>query len=193
MPAKDEDILKGLLNGDIKAFERIYHQYFRLLCYEARGYIPDHSIIEELVNDVFTRVWKNSRSLPGDLSIRSYLVKSVHNACISYLRHRKTMNAMYQVTEDKDIMSQTLYSLGEDPLDYMISRETEENIEKAISRLAPQYQKAFRLSRYHDFSYSDIAEHMNISVNTVKTYMKNALSQLRDMLKNTLLMLFFLS
>jgi len=175
----DEKILVELQKGNQWAFEQLFKRYYVLLCYEAKEYISEKYIIEELVGDVYRRLWENRQTLQINSSIRYYLIRSVHNACMSYLRIRQ----FEKVDVDCVTEENTLSSLCESPLDYILSKELVEHIDKAIDRLPKQYKRAFILSRYEDKSYNEIADEMSISVNAVKLYLKKALSKLRDDLK----------
>ena len=172
----DEKILREMYEGNHKALEQLFQLYYVLLCYEARKYIPEKYIVEELVNDVFLRLWENRETLSITSSLRGYLIRSIHNACLSHLRKNQV-----QIAElSDDCTGNSLLSIGESPLDYILSKELIEQIDNAIAELPPQYKRVFLLSRYEDKTYMEIADELNISVNTVKLYLKKALSKLRD-------------
>ena len=80
----------------------------------------------------------------------------------------------------------TLFSLDESPLDYVLSKELIERVGKAVKELPPQYKRVFELSRYKNLTYAEISEEMGVSVNAVKLYQKKALAQLRQVLKEYL-------
>ena len=184
--SEEEEIIRQLKKGDRKAFESIFNKYYRLLCLEAEGYVRSGHMIEEIVCDVFTRIWVNRKKLYVKTSLRNYLIRSVHNSCIDYYRHQKYLNGgKEKISEAHEKFA--LVDLEEDPLSYMITHELEEKIGEAIESLPEQYKKAFKLSRYNNLSYAQIAEEMDISVNSVKTNIKKALAKLREILKNSLL------
>jgi RNA polymerase sigma-70 factor (family 1) len=153
-----------------------------MLCYEARGYIHADHLIEEIVCDVFTRLWQNRESIIITSSLREYLIKSVHNNCIDYYRQQKAQNRLKSNVEENQKIYSTLADLDENPLDYIVTRELEERIAEAINSLPPQYARAFKLSRFNDLTYEQIAREMGISINSVKTDIKKALAILRKTL-----------
>ena len=114
-------------------------------CYEARSYITEKHIIEEIVGDVFRWLWENRETLVITTSIRAYLVRAVHNACLSYLRRNQPE---YIEIDDNIAERNTLFSLDESPLDYVLSKELIERVGKAVKELPPQYKRVFELSRY---------------------------------------------
>ncbi|MBN2349191.1 MAG: RNA polymerase sigma-70 factor [Bacteroidales bacterium] len=185
MNLSSEEIIQELKKGNRLIFEQVFRRYYKMLCLEAKGYISAEYLVEEIVCDVFTKIWQNRESLYIQSSLKNYLIKSVHNKCIDYYRYLKTHNNDEQrISEIHD--HYTLADLDEDPLDYIITQELEEKIKGAIESLPEQYKKAFKLSRFNNLSYSEIAVEMNISVNSVKTNIKNALVKLREKLKDTL-------
>lgn len=180
MDIRDEIV--ELREGNHKAFERLFRKYYVLLCYEARSYIIEKHIIEELVGDVFRWLWENRSSLEITTSVRAYLIKATHNACLNYLRKNQPEQIELEDVNEKN----TLFSLDESPLDYLLSKELIERVNKAVKELPPQYKKVFELSRYKNLSYTEISEEMGISINAVKLYQKKALAQLRWVLKDYL-------
>lgn len=181
MDTRDE--LVKLQQGNHKTFECIFKKYYVFLCYEARSYITEKHIIEEIVGDVFRWLWENRETLVITTSIRAYLVRAVHNACLSYLRRNQPE---YIEFDDNIVERNTLFSLDESPLDYVLSKELIERVGKAVKELPPQYKRVFELSRYKNLTYAEISEEMGVSVNAVKLYQKKALAQLRQVLKEYL-------
>jgi RNA polymerase sigma-70 factor (ECF subfamily) len=183
-----ENFIDELKSGNQKAFEDIFKKYYSLLCYEARGYIQSNDLIEEIVCDIFTRIWLNRETLVIRTSLREYLIKAVHNNCIDYYRQLKRQDNLKANLEAKEQIHYTLTDLGETPLDYILTQELEDEINAAIESLPPKYKETFKLSRFSDLTYEEIATQMNISINSVKTNIKNALAILREKLNNFLLL-----
>jgi RNA polymerase sigma-70 factor, ECF subfamily len=192
MNSSEEEIIYELKAGNRKIFEQIFRKYYPMLCYEARENFKADYLAEEIVCDVFTKIWENRDSLKIQTSLREYLVKSVYNRCIDYYRFQKTQEKL-KLEIDETQKKIILYDLGEDPLEYIITQELEDRIYSAIESLPVQYRKAFELSRFSDFTYDEIASEMGISVNSVKTNIKNALAKLREKLSDLfiLFLLFF--
>lgn len=179
----EDIIIEKFLAGDEKVFEFIFNKYYTLLCYEAKGYFKDPYLIEEIVCDVFSRIWQKREQYQIRNGLKQYLIKSVHNNCIDYIRRRDSQDSLRQQFLEKENERFTLIDLGENPLDYIITDELEKFLSEVIENLPEQYKKAFKLSRYENLSYEEIAKTMDISVNSVKLYIKNALSKLRERLE----------
>lgn len=164
-----------------RIFRELFRCYYAGLCYEAHAYVKNKEIAEEIVGDVFERLWEKKEAITIDTSVRGYLTKAVHNACISYLR-----TAEARVLRECIDNRIALYASDESPFDYTVSLELGNRLKEAIRRLPPQYRRAFRLSREKNLTYYEIACSMQLSVNTVKTYLKKALQHLRTELKDYL-------
>lgn len=179
----DNSLWNEIQKGNTSAFRLLFEEYYVMLCYEAKEYVMEKCIAEEVVSDVFRKVWESRALLTftSPVSLRWYLIKSVQNNCVSYLR----INNLFARTDDINEVA-GLLSLDESPLDYILSKELEQKITHAITSLPSQYRKAFVLSRQQNMTYDEVATEMNISVNTVKLYLKKSLAKMREELKDYL-------
>ncbi len=182
--------IKALKNGDEKAYRQLYTRYYDLLCRLACQYVRDNFLAESLVGDVIYHFWENRERLHIQISLKSYLVKAVHNRCIDHLEHlRVKRQSELKLTQQQEQKQQD-YALGLDyPLAKLITLELEESLAQAIDSLPAECREVFYLSRVEELSHSEISEKLGISVNTVKYHVKNALVRLRDQFKEYLPML----
>ena len=125
---------------------------------------------KEIVHDVFIKVWEKMDSLPPDVNYKSYLYKSVNNRGLNFIRDRKKLVQLDQISEEK-------YSSS---LAEMEEKELERAIELAIHSLPDKCREVFELSRYEGLTYKSIAEKMAVSVKTVEAQMSKALRLLRE-------------
>ena len=173
--------------GDIEFFKKLFEGYYNNLCILAKEYVKDDGQAEEIVEELFYNLWEKRKTLDIHTSVKIYLIRSVQNRCISYLRKLKTE---LKVKEDISIEHKnTLKYLPfkeSQPIVRLFSSELEEKVRKEINELPEQCRKIFELSRFEEKSYNEIARELTISVNTVKTQMKIALKKLRDNLKEFL-------
>ena len=206
MKITENNIIESLKSGEEQAFRYIYDKYYGYLCAIAKGYLSDNDAAETVVGDVIYNIWEIRKNLNIHTSLRSYLIRSVKNRSINYLQQEYiakeiSINSLQDYTE-----IESFYFIEEEhPLEKMLETELEKTIKSAIHTLQKgvtrihtlpeECRTAFILSRYHDMKYEEIASQMNISVNTVKYHIKNALSKLRTELKDYLvvLLLFLLS
>lgn len=167
-------------------FESIFRKYFVALTYYAIKLVNDHDSAREIVHQVFVNIWEKRESISLDRPIRSYLYTAVHNRCINYLRDMKRFHP-------EDAESIDIYP-GLDPHDhdYLEIQETEARIAEAISKLPDRCAEVFRLSRFENKKYSEIAGMLNISVKTVEGQISKALRILREELKDLLAIIIIL-
>lgn len=189
MGYSEDDLIARVRQGDINAFEELYKKYYVYLCLIAEHIVRNSSDAEEIVSDVFIRLW-NLRERTEIRSIKTYLICAVRNTSLNYIEQNKMRNRLTCRFEDSDL---SLFSWDSDyPLGRLYEIEVTEILRKGINSLPDGCREVFLLSRHDGMKYSDIAERLGISVNTVKTQMKIALSRLRDVLKNYLLLLLIL-
>ena len=186
MNVSNEIIIEQLKEGNQKIFDELFRNYYKGLCLFGKQYINDIDIIEEVVQDVFLKIWEKRHQLEPHSSFKTYLFTSVRNGCIDYIRKEKVRNKYSQ----SEIQTGQFYIEPDDiPDNQMINK-----IKKAIEKLPKQRRKIFRMSRFLGLKYKEIAERLNISPKTVENQMGIALKQLRELLKEyapVLLFIFF--
>lgn len=190
MEDSNQQLINSIKQGDITAFETLYKKYYIFLCLIAEHIVRNPSDAEEIVSDVFVKVWNIREKLNITASIKSYLVKAVHNTSINFLERNKISNKLTDSLNDSDYK---LLAWDSDyPLGQLYEKEIMNILDHGISDLPDACRQIFILSRNEDMKYSDIADKLGISVNTVKTQMKIALSRLRETLKDFMMILLIL-
>jgi RNA polymerase sigma-70 factor (ECF subfamily) len=189
MEYSNQQINSGIRQGDVAVFEELYRQYYVFLCLIAEHIVKNHSDAEEIVSDVFVKLWTIREKTDIAISIKAYLIKAVHNTSLNYLEKLKFENKL------TDGLSKSDYELlawdSDYPLGQLYRKEIIEILDQGINSLPDGCRQIFMLSRNKGMKYCDIADKLGISVNTVKTQMKIALSRLRDILQDYLIILLF--
>jgi RNA polymerase sigma-70 factor (ECF subfamily) len=190
MELSNQQLINGIQKGDVAAFEELYRQYYIFLCLIAEHIVRNHSDAEEIVSDVFVRLWNIREKIDITTSIKGYLIKAVHNTSLNYLERFRLIHKL------TDTLSNSDYELlawdSDYPLGQLYEKEIMNILDRGISTLPDGCREIFILSRNEDMKYSDIAGKLGISVNTVKTQMKIALARLRENLKDYLMILFII-
>lgn len=180
----DQDLQNKLKRGSEKVLELYFDQYYTLLCSVAYQYVRDEQISESIASDVFFTLWKKREEILPIASLKAYLLRSVRNRAIDYLRSVKnTLHIDIQSSEN------TSFIRDEDVFEKYIQNELENKINEEINKLPLECKTVFCLSRNEGKSYSEISQELNISVNTVKYHIKNALSILRKELQDYILII----
>lgn len=156
---------------DIKWFEDLFRTHFVPLCQFAMKFTGNNlDDAKEIVHEVFINVWEKMNAFPTDMNYKSYLYTSVNNRGLNFIRDRKKLVQLDQVSEEK-------YSSS---LAEMEEKELERSIELAIHSLPDKCREVFELSRYDGLTYKSIAEKLAISVKTVEAQISKALRLMRD-------------
>ena len=162
--------------------EVLFRKYYAALCKSLYKVLRDATIAEDIVQEVFLKVWEKRESLQMDEAVQSYLYRSCYNTALNLLKQQK---------RNTDIDSLELSVAGADTAEKDLSfLETEAEILKAIDALPPKTKLVFSLSRFEELSYKEIAERLDISVKSVEKHMGIALQRLRENLKDYLVAVF---
>ena len=170
---------KSIPNFSKKEFEAFFKKYHRLAVVVSVKITNDLIASEDIVQDIFYYIWKNSHLVNPEESLKSYLLKSVKNRSLNYLRDKKH-------TTDIQCLSDNFI---EDDYDYS-KEERISLIFSEIEKLPPRCREILKLVVLEEKKYAEAAETLGISLNTVKTQMGLAYKQLRTSSKKLLLFLF---
>lgn len=178
MEDSDFKILSGIIIGDKSSFDLMFSQYYNKLCNYAATIILDHDVAEDLVQDLFAEIWVTRNKLAIKTSFSAYLYRSIYNSCLDHLKHLKVKDKHESIFPNQNIASFN---------DSLIFAELLEKLEESIEQLPEQCKKIFRLSRFDNLKYREIAEKLQISENSVDTQIRRALNKLKDDLKEYLI------
>jgi RNA polymerase sigma-70 factor, ECF subfamily len=173
--------------GDEQAFELLYRKFYVRLCAFANKFLNDPEVAQEIVQDVFAKIWEGREEIDPEDSIKSYLFKIAQNLSINNLR-RKKVESRYIGIYKLVYIEQMEFSAYES----LLAKELEENITKSIAKLPAKCRKIFELSRSEGLKYKEIADTLNISIKTVEAQMSKAFRSLRIELSDYLLLLLLL-
>jgi RNA polymerase sigma-70 factor (family 1) len=179
-------LIKRLLGGDEAAFSIIFKTYYSDLVLFAGTFVRDRQAAEEIVQDVFIRLWENRESVLITSSLRSFLLKSVQNKCIDTLRHLKIVDNYQSKLQNHPLL------LENDTENYVLYSELEEDLKKALEKLPGDISKIFLMNRFEGFTYPEIASRLDLSVRMVEIRMGKALALLKQHLKDYLITILFL-
>jgi RNA polymerase sigma-70 factor (ECF subfamily) len=174
MNPDEEKTWRSIQQKDGQAFEKYYKEHYKNFFLAAFNYLKDTGLAEEIVNDVFLKLWETADTIRIESSLRSYIYRAVINRSLNELNKNK-----------RDHQHQIEFSRR--PEDTFELKEMEENelkisLYKAIDQLPEQCRKVFRMSRFEELRQQEIADRLNISIKTVKNHITHALKQLNKVL-----------
>lgn len=169
-----------LMRKDPAAFEQVFKQYYKNLHAYAFTMLKDNDQAEEMVQQVFFKLWDRSENLNLTGSIQAYLYKAVYHECLNYIKHQK-------VRSDHQLrVAYSLKNQSDNAAKKVISKELEARLRSALNELPEQCRTIFQMSRFEELKYKEIADRLNISIKTVENQMGKALKILRTNLADCL-------
>ncbi|WP_343533568.1 RNA polymerase sigma-70 factor [Pedobacter sp.] len=167
-----ESLQLMLEKGNTKAFTDFYTQYFKRLIIESDKYVKDIYVAEEIVQDVFLKIWERSADFTQIQSIKSYLYRSVINSSINYINRQRNLEQHHQKIADEFTEDQADQLDEENELIVCLFDE--------IEKLPPKCKEIFKMNRFERLKYREIAMKLDVSERTVENHIANALKLLRE-------------
>ena len=173
-----EDIISRINNGDAKAFEQLYTTFYVYLCAVATKYVYNSEAAREIVNDVFMNIWSSRGQL--SFPIHNYLLRSVQNRCLNYIRTLHTRERVLDEYREELIAFQEEFCKNDNnPLQLLEIEELKSQVNKVIDSLSVKCRLVFEKYLYEGMSPQEIADEQAISVNTVRVHIKNAMDHIK--------------
>ncbi len=186
LSATDKYLIDSIKDGDRKAFECLFKIYYSDLCKYAGNLVLNETVAEDLVMDIFVKIWEAEDKLSINSSLSGYLFTSVHNHCLNYLtrKHKRftelnpetvaRLNQLIPPVDNFGLMERIdLITLGE-------------KIKMCVDLLPDECKKIFIMSRTEELPNKEIAAKLGISENTVKVQIYRALKKMKVLLKDYL-------
>ncbi len=175
---KDRILIEKVKTGDMVAFEQLFKKYYNELCGYAYQYFKDRDTVEDIVQDLFYKLWQKRERLEIRSSFRAYLYKAVYNNTLQVLKEKNSL----QPIEDQQGRYEVI--LSDEIFETVESKEVLQIIEKTLENMPERVRKIFELSRFEGLRYREIAEHLSISIKTVEANMGKALKIFRKSLRD---------
>lgn len=177
MEARENYIYQLLIEiskGNEASFKELFYAYKGKLFTYALKLTESRQVAEDIVHDVFLKLWLNRSNLPAVVNLNAYLFRAAHNQALNAFR-RKAKEILVLAELEKDL------HIPIDTTDNEIAlSEVKAAIHLAMNRLTPQQRQVFKMSREEGLKQEEIAQHLSISLLTVKKHLTNALNCLRS-------------
>ncbi|UPK71221.1 RNA polymerase sigma-70 factor [Chitinophaga filiformis] len=180
--SNNENIIKWqrqiACDGDEKAFSELFRYFYDRLLYFAIQYVYSREAAEEIVSDVFVKIWNRRQELEKISNLEVYLFVAVKNHSLNYLEQYSSLRIA--PLNDESGLSQLTNSV--DPERTMEWKEILFKMDQEVGRLPDQCRRVFKLIKEEGFKYKDVAEILNISPRTVETQLFRAMKRLNEVI-----------
>lgn len=173
MEINEQVLISRLSKREDAAFEEVFKANYKSLHAYSFTITREEAAAEEIVQNVFYKLWDRAGSLSIEGSVRAYLYRAVHNESLNHLKHLKVrrehqLHIVHRMDQSAENTSRKIQV-----------KELEKKIQQALNELPEQCRTVFQLSRFEELRYREIADRLNISVKTVENQMGKALKLLR--------------
>lgn len=174
--SSDAALVDRVRGGDARAFEAVFRKYYDSLCGAIAGYLGDRDAVEDVVQNVFTRIWGSRQTFELTEPLKHYLFSAVRRGAVDQLRREAVRRkaAPLLMIESGEPRESAESTFDADVLRHRFAR--------AVAALPPRAREAFILSRREGLSYDEIALRMGISIKTVGVHIGTSLSALRKVI-----------
>lgn len=174
----DSKLISRLNGSDVWAYEKLFDEYAPRLFHFSMGYLGSHQLSEEIVQDVFLKIWEKRKEIKAEESFKSYLFTIAFNLIRKYFLKKSREEKYKQLFAEEFLLN----SEGVD--EKMAYEELLLLVDKTIDLLPERRREIFILSRKEGLSIAEIAEKLDISPKTVKNQLTDAIQFIRGEIKN---------
>ena len=174
MALNEQEILRGVNQKDLKAWETLYASYYAALCSYADGIVKDSDTAQDIVQDTLIRIWNSDRTFPDIKELTWYLYRSTYNNALFHLRTQASrQNILRKMVAEEVELPDEQFAL---------------TVREELIRRLPEERKKILLMSIQGHSGNEIADLLGISINTVKTQKNRGFKYLREKLKDSVLL-----
>lgn len=179
----DQQLVEKIKKGDNFAFEQLVLKYDRLVLNIAYSYRNDKDDADDIYQEVFIRVYRGLKNFQSRSKFSTWLYRITVNVCIEYKRKQKVHSHDSMINNEGENILENVLESDEDTSKTIVKNETSSLIKKEVHKLPKQLRMAFTLKYYQGLKIKEIAEMMNCTEGTVKSYLFNSSRKLREKLK----------
>lgn len=169
-------------------FPKIYERYKEPFTRFANSFVRDITVAENLFMDAIVDYWSRRNDLPDDTNIPAYILTSVRNKSLNYLRAQRNLMKYAESTlnDERKELDFRINSLENMTIQSLFTSEINEIVTRTLKSMSPMTRRIFEMSRYSNMKNTEIAESLNISVKNVEYHISKVLKALRVSLKDYL-------
>lgn len=169
-----QDYAHAFERGEEKGFNYFFNTLYPALLYYAFRIMQDKSSAKDIVEESFIKIWERHSTFSHPKVIKSWLYTTVHNGCIDWQRKQQNTNAQHEEMAHLQQNNSETHAMQE-----IIRAEVTSEIYTAITELPPRCQRVFKLLYIEGKTLKQVADEMQLSINTVKNHRAHGLSLLK--------------
>lgn len=186
MEATDESLVARCRAGDTEAFAVLVDRYRRRIFSLVLRMVGNWDDAQDLAQEAFVRAYQGLHTFDGRQRFSPWLYRIAVNHCISALRRKRPLTAPLEVEEDGELREVPLPDSSFDPARCWLQAEERRELHQAILALPEKYRAAILLYHVEELSYEEMAQVLDLPINTVRTHLHRARALLRRMLEPVL-------
>ena len=177
----EADTIRKFIEGDLAAFEAIYCAYSPKATWFAVKYVCSEEVAKDIVHDVFLSIWDSRKNLNPDYPVEPYIMTSVRNRCLNYLRDNISKNKASDTLQKRilRLKYESLQHTDGPAFDAVLATNLRDKMYRSLEKMPEKTREAFVLNRFNNMSYKQIAELHGVSEKNIEYRIKRALRQLR--------------
>ncbi len=169
-----KDLQNGIAKGQESSFAALYKHFHKKLFYFSKSLVRSSEIAEDAVEDVFIKLWSNRAKINDINNITVYLYIAIKNTSLNKLSGKATE----LITSPFDFLDIEINNYSPNPCDAIMTSEMQKKMQQAIEDLPPRCKMIFKLIREDGLKYKEVAEILNIAVNTIDAQMAIAIKRI---------------
>lgn len=172
--SEDQSYISGLRKQETRVYEIVFKKYYQPLVIFVMRHVGDEDVAKDIVQDIFFKLFENSRSLPDNFRLKSWFYKVARNTAVDYLRHLQVEDRY------KFLMAEAIVNIPD--MDEEIDEDVYNKVNLAIESLPEQCKLIIKLNVLEGKKYLEIAEELGITINTIRTQVSRGYKKLREIL-----------
>ncbi|MCX7874952.1 MAG: sigma-70 family RNA polymerase sigma factor [Melioribacteraceae bacterium] len=179
----DLELMKEISRYESRALEELYDRYSPLLFTLIKKIAPNQSTAEDILTEVFVIIWRKISQFDFNTgNVYTWLVTLARNKAIDFVRRERMAGQTVQLYDDEyeDYFILPTFDKNIDSLDFKTATALKPNVERALSKLTDTQKYVLHLAYYEGYTIDEIADKLNVPIETVRLKVMNALHSLRD-------------
>lgn len=169
----DEELILAIREGDIASFQQLIKRYQHGLYVFVMRFLKDEAASLDVVQESFVKIYQGIARVDTSKKFSTYIFEIAKNSAISELRKRKHSVSLEQIVDLED---------DESFMEQFLRRDIAHEVRTAVSKLPEKYRLVISLYYFSELSYEEVSRRLHLPVNTVRTHLKRAKEQLKNVL-----------